>query len=35
MSNGLRSTIVDNAVFVVEVVLIAAVLVAVAYLAER
>ena len=35
MSNGLWSTIVDNAVFVVEVVLIAAVLVAVAYLAER
>ena len=35
MSNGLWSTIVDNAVVVVEVVLIAAVLVAVAYLAER
>ena len=34
MGNGLWSTIVDNAVFVVEVVLIAAVLVAVAYLAE-
>ena len=31
MGNGLWSTIVDNAVFVVEVVLIAAALVAVAY----
>ncbi len=35
MGNGLWSTIVDNAVFVVEVVLIAAALVAVAYLTER
>ena len=35
MGNGLWSTIVDNAVFVLEVVLIAAALVAVAYGAEK